>query len=138
MDPRLHGDAVLEKKDIAILCFGARLGECLKAAKDLEAKGKTVTVADARFAKPLDTDLIRQLVTSHRQLITIEEGSRGGFGAHVLEFIHNDPIIRSSDHPIPIIRTLTLPDIFQDHDDPAKQYAEAGLTAVDIAKAASI
>lgn len=121
---------------IAILSFGARLEESLKAAKLLEAQGKTVTLADARFAKPLDENLIRSLIADHRLLITIEEGSRGGFGAHVLEFIHNDPIIRSSDHPIPKIRTLTLPDTFQDHDDPAKQYAEAGLTAANIVKAA--
>ncbi len=118
------------KGDIVILSYGTRLEESLKAAKDLEAQGKTITVADARFAKPLDEDLIRTLAQNHKTLITIEEGSRGGFGSLVLEFIHNDPTFEHAN--MPKIRTLTLPDIFQDHDDPKKQYETAGLVAASI------
>ncbi|MGH1397898.1 MAG: 1-deoxy-D-xylulose-5-phosphate synthase [Alphaproteobacteria bacterium] len=119
------------KGDIAILSYGTRLEEALIAAKELESNGKSVTVADARFAKPLDTALIHQLTTTHSQLITIEEGSTGGFGSAVLHHIHNElsPVTR---HPLPKIRTLTLPDTFQDHDDPKKQYEEVGLIAQEI------
>ena len=123
-------DLIRGKQSIAILSYGTRLQECLKAAKQLEEKGQTVTVADARFAKPLDTDLIQSLATNHHTLITIEEGSRGGFGSMVLEYIHNDSNIQHSN--IPIIQTLHLPDTFQDHNDPTKQYEEAGLTAQHI------
>ncbi len=123
------------RNDIAILSYGTRLEEALKAAKDLEAQGKTVTVADARFAKPLDTDLIRNLVTCHSQLVTIEEGSIGGFGSYVLNYIHNSRILedtRSRGHEPTRIRTLTLPDTFQDHGHPDAQYEEAGLVAKSI------
>jgi 1-deoxy-D-xylulose-5-phosphate synthase len=119
--------------DVCLISFGARLEETLKAAKELEKKGHGVTVVDARFAKPLDEDMLRGAAENHDRLITIEEGSRGGFGASVLEFLANNDLIGNLK-----IRTLTLPDIFQDQDDPAKQYAEAGLTAADIMKAASI
>jgi 1-deoxy-D-xylulose-5-phosphate synthase len=121
-----------KERSIALLSLGARLAECLKAAKILEDAGYHVTVADARFAKPLDTDLISQLVTSHAQLITIEEGSRGGFGAAVLEYLANNDLLGDGLK----IRTLTLPDIFQDHDKPENQYEEAGLTAQHIVSAA--
>lgn len=117
-----------EQRDIAILSYGARLQECLKAAEMIEAKGMGVTVADARFAKPLDEDLIRALVQNHHTLVTIEEGARGGFGAFVLEFLANNDLTDGLK-----IRTMTLPDVFQDHDDPAKQYEEAGLVANRIA-----
>lgn len=119
--PRDHENT--KKRDIALLSYGTRLEECLKAARELEAQGKTVTVADARFAKPLDTELIRQLSTDHRLLITIEEGSRGGFGSYVLDFITNNDLNENTR-----IRTLTLPDTFQDHNAPNAQYEEAGLT----------
>ena len=120
------------KGDVAILSYGARLQECLMAAEMLESRGTTVTVADARFAKPLDTDLIRTLISNHGALITIEEGSIGGFGSFVLDFIHNDPSIQATN--IPTIRTMHLPDTFQDQDKPDQQYEEAQLTARDIVK----
>ncbi|MCB1650892.1 MAG: hypothetical protein KDI46_02445 [Alphaproteobacteria bacterium] len=110
-----------------VLAGRARLGECLKAADMLEAQGVSVTVADARFAKPLDENLIRDLAHGHKTLITIEEGSRGGFGSYVLEFLaHNDLMDGLK------VRTLHLPDVFQDHDSPEKQYEEAGLVASSI------
>ena len=96
----------------------------------LEAKGRSVTVADARFAKPLDEALIKKLAANHTTLITIEEGSRGGFGAFVLEFLANNDLMQNLR-----VRTLTLPDRFQDHDTPEKQYEDAGLVAKDIVKA---
>ena len=115
------------KGNVAILSYGTRLQECLKAAKLLEEKGKTVTIADARFAKPLDETLIRDLATRHAQLITIEEGSIGGFGSFVLEFMNRENLLTNCR-----VHTMHLPDIFQDHDDPAKQYETAGLTAKNI------
>ena len=118
------------KGDIAILSFGGRLQEALEAAKTLEADGKTVTVADARFAKPLDEDLIRTLVNTHKTLITIEEGSIGGFGSFVLEFLAREDLLDGRCR----IKTMHLPDTFQDQDDPDKQYEEAGLLAKDILK----
>lgn len=119
--------------DIAILSFGARLEESLKAADIIEKNGHSVTVADARFAKPLDEDLIRQLTQTHTLLITIEEGSKGGFGAHVLEFLANADLLSSGLK----VRTMTLPDTFQDQAKPEEQYLEAGLMAENIAKIAS-
>jgi 1-deoxy-D-xylulose-5-phosphate synthase len=115
---------------IALLSYGARLKECLTAAKILEEKGHTVTVADARFAKPLDEDLVRSLATEHRTMITIEEGSIGGFGSFVVEFLNRENLLASCR-----VRTMHLPDIFQDHDTPEKQYEAANLTARDILKA---
>jgi len=112
------------KRDIAILSYGTRLEESLKAANQLESSGKTVTVADARFAKPLDQELIENLVKNHETLITIEEGSNGGFGSYVLEFLAREDLLNEAK-----VKTLTLPDTFQDHDDPKKQYETAGLTA---------
>ena len=120
--------------DIAILSYGTRLEESLKAAKELEAQGKTVTVADARFAKPLDEELISQLASHHAHLITIEEGSIGGFGSMVLEYFHNELLPTNALTHLPTIRTLTLPDTFQDHNAPTKQYEEAGLVAKNIVK----
>ncbi len=115
---------------IAILSYGGRMQECLIAAKMLEDQGASVMVADARFAKPLDEDLIKQLATHHSKLITIEEGSIGGFGSYVLEFLNREGLLNGSLR----VHTMHLPDIFQDHDDPAKQYEAAGLTAKDIVK----
>lgn len=121
-----------ERRDIAILSFGARLEESLKAARELEKQGKTVTVADARFAKPLDEDLIRTLTGNHKTLITIEEASIGGFGSFVLEFLAREDLLDGRCR----IKTMHLPDIYQDQDTPEKQYKDAGLLAADIIKLA--
>ena len=124
------GRIVREGTKAAILSLGTRLQPALAAADALAAEGICITVADARFAKPLDTDLVRRLVRSHDLLVTLEEGSAGGFGSHLLGFLANEGLLR----PGLEIRTLTLPDIFQDHDDPARQYEAAGLSALDIAQ----
>ena len=122
------GRIVREGGTIALLSFGARLRECLNAAEELAARGLSTTVADARFAKPLDHDLLRRLVAEHEVLVTIEEGAVGGFGSHTLQFLGADGLL---DRGIKI-RTMTLPDFFVAHDSPAKQYEAAGLTAPDI------
>ncbi len=121
-----------EGSDIAILSFGAHMGEALKAVELLEAQGVTVTVADARFAKPLDTDLIRKLAKKHRALITIEQGAQGGFGAMVLHELANTGQLDGR----LAVRTMTLPDRFIDQAAPDAMYADAGLTATDIAATA--
>ncbi len=121
-----------DKTPVAILSYGARLQECLKAAELLEKKGRAVTVADARFAKPLDEELIKQLATNHAQLITIEEGSIGGFGSYVLEYMNKENLLTNCR-----VKTMHLPDRFQDQDAPERQYEEAGLIAEDIVKKAS-
>ena len=126
------GRIVREGTAVAILSFGARLQECLKAADQLAARGLSATVADARFAKPLDEELIGQLVRNHEALITVEEGARGGFGAFVLQLLAERGML---DRGLKI-RTLVLPDIFQDHEKPEVMYAEAGLDADGIAAAA--
>jgi len=124
------GRIVREGKEVAILSLGTRLGAALQAADQLRAQGISCTVADARFAKPVDEDLVRRLVRNHGMLVTIEEGSVGGFGSHVLHFLANEGLLR----PGLEVRTMTLPDIFQEHDDPARQYETAGLAAADIAR----
>jgi 1-deoxy-D-xylulose-5-phosphate synthase len=126
------GRIVQEGSDIAILSFGAHLDECRKAARQLEAQGLSVTIADARFAKPLDRALIRQLLRNHKALVTVEQGAQGGFGAMVLHDLANDGLLDGRCQ----IRTMTLPDRFIDHAAPDVMYAEAGLTAVDIAATA--
>jgi 1-deoxy-D-xylulose-5-phosphate synthase len=126
------GRIVREGSAVAILSFGARLQECLKAADQLAARGLSATVADARFAKPLDEELIGQLVRNHEALITVEEGARGGFGAFVLQLLAERGML---DRGLKI-RTLVLPDIFQDHDKPEVMYADAGLDADGITAAA--
>ena len=123
------GRIVREGSQAAILSLGTRLQPALAAADTLAAEGISITVADARFAKPLDTDLIRRLARSHDLLVTLEEGSSGGFGAQLLTFLANEGLLR----PGLEVRTLTLPDVFQEHDDPARQYEIAGLSARDIA-----
>lgn len=125
--PSPHSERSEESRDIAILSYGGRLQEALKAAADLESQGKTVTIADARFAKPLDETLIDTLVQNHDLLITIEEGSIGGFSSFVLEYLSRTDQLGKCR-----IRTMHLPDVFQDQDAPDKQYAEAGLLANDI------
>jgi 1-deoxy-D-xylulose-5-phosphate synthase len=126
------GRVVREGSHVAILSFGAHLSECLAAAEALEARGVTATVADARFAKPLDHALIAQLADHHGALITVEQGAEGGFGAHVLHHLARTGRL---DRGL-AIRTMTLPDRFIDHASPARMYAEAGLTAGDIAATA--
>ena len=126
------GRIVREGTSVALLNFGARLGEAHKAADKLAAMGLSATLADARFAKPLDEDLIRRLAREHEVLLTIEEGAAGGFGAFVLHFMAKDGLL---DRGVKI-RTLTLPDLFQDQDKPEAMYAQAGLDADAIANAA--
>ncbi|QPC98787.1 1-deoxy-D-xylulose-5-phosphate synthase [Qipengyuania soli] len=122
------GRIVREGSKVAILSLGARLAEALKAADQLEAKGLSTTVADLRFAKPLDTALIEKLMRTHEVVVTVEEGAIGGLGAHVLTFASDSGL---TDGGLKV-RTMRLPDTFQDHDDPAKQYDEAGLNAPHI------
>jgi 1-deoxy-D-xylulose-5-phosphate synthase len=122
------GRIVREGSKVAILSLGARLAEALKAADQLEARGLSTTVADLRFAKPLDTALIEKLMRTHEVVITVEEGAIGGLGAHVLTFASDSGLTDSGLK----VRTMRLPDVFQDHDDPAKQYDEAGLNAPQI------
>jgi 1-deoxy-D-xylulose-5-phosphate synthase len=122
------GRVVREGSRIAILSFGTRLGEALKAAEELAARGLSTTVADARFAKPLDRELILKLAATHKLLITIEEGAAGGFGAHVLTLLSDAGAL---EHGLKV-RTMTLPDKFQDHDKPERMYAAAGLDAKGI------
>ncbi len=122
------GRIVQQGSRVAILSFGARLQECLKAAETLAAKGITPTIADARFAKPLDHDLIRELVTSHEALITIEEGAVGGFGSHVMQFLSDEGAF---DRGLKI-RSMVFPDTFVDHNSPSKMYEVAGMNAPHI------
>jgi 1-deoxy-D-xylulose-5-phosphate synthase len=124
------GRVVREGKDVAILSLGGRLQACLSAAEHLHSRGVSCTVADARFAKPIDETLIRRLVRNHRMLITIEEGAIGGFGSQVLDYVVNNDLARTGF----VMRTMKLPDVFLDHDDPFKQYESAGLSAADIAR----
>ena len=119
------GRIVREGKKVAILSLGTRLAEALKAAEVLEAKGLSTTVADLRFAKPLDEAMIRKVLATHEVCVTVEEGSIGGLGAHVLTMASDAGLIDGGLK----LRTLRLPDIFQDQEKPEKQYAEAGLDA---------
>jgi 1-deoxy-D-xylulose-5-phosphate synthase len=119
---------------VAILSLGTRLSEALKAADLLSDAGVAVTVADARFAKPLDEALILDLAARHEVLLTVEEGSRGGFGAMVLHLLSEKGALDAGKVRV---RTMTLPDTYQDHDSPEKMYAEAGLDAQSIAKLAT-
>ncbi|WP_374652045.1 1-deoxy-D-xylulose-5-phosphate synthase [Rhizorhabdus sp.] len=122
------GRIVREGKKVAILSLGTRLADALTAADQLEALGLSTTVADLRFAKPLDEALVQQLLTTHEVAITIEEGAIGGFGAHILTLASDMGLIDAGLK----LRTMRLPDIFQDHDKPERQYAEAGLDADSI------
>jgi 1-deoxy-D-xylulose-5-phosphate synthase len=125
------GRIVRQGKKIAILSLGTRLEEAMKAADALEARGLSTTVADLRFAKPLDTELIRTLLTTHEVCVTVEENSIGGFGAHVLTMASDEGLIDAGLK----LRTLRLPDLFQDQDNPHKQYDDAGLNAPHIVDA---
>ncbi|WP_299417925.1 1-deoxy-D-xylulose-5-phosphate synthase [uncultured Sulfitobacter sp.] len=126
------GIIVRQGFDVAILSFGAHLGESQRAADLIESQGLTVTVADARFAKPLDKALINQLARKHRVLITVEQGAQGGFGAMVLHHLANEGWLEKS----LAVRTVTLPDRFIDQAAPDAMYADAGMTAGDIAATA--
>ncbi len=120
-----QGRILQEGGKIAILSFGGRLGECLRAAEKLNAMGLPTTVADARFAKPLDTRLIADLASNHEVLITVEEGSVGGFGSHVAQFLTLNGFLDGAVK----FRPMTLPDIYLDHDKPDIMYAAARLDA---------
>ncbi len=127
-----RGRILREGTKVALLSFGTRLQECMKAAEDLATRGLPTTVADARFCKPLDHDLVRRLAIEHEVLITVEEGSVGGFASHVLQYLATAGLL---DHGLKI-RPLVLPDRFIDHDKPERQYDEAGLNARQIVAAA--
>ncbi len=122
------GRIVREGKKVAILSLGTRLEEALKAADALDARGLSTTVADLRFAKPLDEALIRKLLTTHDVAVTVEEGAIGGLGAHVLTLASDEGLIDTGLK----LRTMRLPDVFQDQDKPEKQYADAKLDAAAI------
>ena len=119
------GRIMREGKQIALLSLGTRLAEALKAADTLAGMGLSTTVADARFAKPLDRALLRQLAERHEVLITIEEGSIGGFGSFVLHALSEEGLLDGGLK----VRSMVLPDVFIDHDKPEKMYALAGLDA---------
>lgn len=128
------GRIIQKGKKLALVNFGARLEECKKAAAIIKSTLETeITIADARFAKPLDQDLMEKLAKTHEAIITIEEGSRGGFGSIVLEYLSNAGLMDKGLK----VRTMTLPDMFQDQDTPKAQYDEAGLNARQIAANAS-
>jgi 1-deoxy-D-xylulose-5-phosphate synthase len=122
------GRVLREGSKVALLSFGARLGECLKAADELASHGLSATVADARFMKPLDVDLVLRLARDHEVLLTVEEGSIGGFGTHVLQTLADHGVLDRGVR----VRTLVLPDTFIDHETPAAMYAEASLDAKGI------
>ena len=122
------GRIVKEGSSVALLSYGTRLQECLLAAETLASHGLTATVADARFAKPLDTDLVLRLVREHEVLITVEEGSIGGFGSYVVQTLAEHGVLDTGAR----VRCMVLPDVFIDQDSPAAMYAQAGLDAKGI------
>ena len=127
------GRVMREGTSVAILSLGTRLAEALKAADQLGAYGLSTTVADARFAKPLDRDLVRQLAANHEVLITIEEGSVGGFGSFVMQALAEDGALDGAGRRVPLkFRAMVLPDLYQDQDKPDRLYAQAGLDAKSI------
>ncbi|WP_036257752.1 1-deoxy-D-xylulose-5-phosphate synthase [Methylocapsa aurea] len=127
-----RGRILREGSKVAILSLGTRLAEVLRAAEDLAAYGVSTTVADARFAKPLDLDLIRRLAGNHEVLLTIEEGSVGGFGSFVMQALAEEGALDGTGMRGLKFRSMVLPDIFLDHDKPEKLYAQAGLDAKGI------
>ena len=122
------GRIVREGSKVALLSFGTRLAECEKAADELAALGLSTTIADARFMKPLDLDMILKLAREHEVLLTIEEGSIGGFGSHVMQTLAEHGMLDGGLR----MRSMVLPDEFQDHDSPNAMYARAGLDAKGI------
>ncbi len=127
-----RGRVLKEGTKIAILSYGTRLGEALKAAEELESRGLSTTVADARFAKPLDRDLVRRLAREHEVMLTVEEGSVGGFGSFVLQALAEEGLLDRGLR----IRPLVLPDAYIDQDKPEAMYARAGLDAAGIVASA--
>ncbi|MBX9464494.1 MAG: 1-deoxy-D-xylulose-5-phosphate synthase [Aquamicrobium sp.] len=126
-----RGRIVKQGTKVALLSFGTRLADCLLAAEELDAAGLSTTVADARFAKPLDADLVRRLAREHEVLITVEEGAIGGFATHVLHQLAHEGLLESGLK----VRPLILPDAFVDHAKPEKMYADAGLDTAGIVRA---
>jgi 1-deoxy-D-xylulose-5-phosphate synthase len=124
------GRIVKEGSKIALLSLGTRLQDCLAAAAELDAAGLPTTVADARFAKPLDRDLVRRLAREHQVLVTVEEGAIGGFASHVLHLLAKDGLLETGLK----VRPLVLPDVFTDHAKPEKMYADAGLDSAGIVR----
>jgi 1-deoxy-D-xylulose-5-phosphate synthase len=122
------GRILREGTKIALLSFGTRLGDCMLAAEELSAAGLSTTVADARFAKPLDEDLVRRLARSHEILVTVEEGAIGGFASQVLHFLAHNGLLETGLK----VRPLVLPDAFTDHAKPEKMYTDAGLDSAGI------
>ena len=119
---------IREGKKVALINFGTRLGECKKASNKLSEKGVDCTIIDARFAKPLDEKLIMEVATNHEVLITIEEGSIGGFGSHVMQLLSDRGVFDTGLK----FRSMILPDIFIDQDTPEKMYQIAGLDSLSI------
>jgi 1-deoxy-D-xylulose-5-phosphate synthase len=117
------GRVLREGHKVALFSYGARLAECMKAADELAALGLSTTVADARFAKPLDIELLTRLAREHEVLVTIEEGAIGGFGSFVLQALAEHGLLEIGLK----VRTMVLPDLFIDQDSPAAMYAKAGL-----------
>ena len=124
------GRILREGNKVALLSFGTRLADCLLAAEELSAAGLSTTVADARFAKPLDENLVRRLAREHEVLVTVEEGAIGGFAAQVLHFLAHQGLLETGLK----VRPLVLPDVFTDHAKPEKMYADAGLDSAGIVK----
>jgi len=125
------GRVMREGHGVALVSFGTRLAETLKAAEDLMSHGLNATVIDARFAKPLDQDLLRKTAQTHELMVTIEEGSSGGFGSAVMQFLSDEGLLDTGRLKL---RTMTLPDTFQDHDKPERMYESAGLDAKGITR----
>tara|TARA_B100000965_G_scaffold291918_1_gene249719 strand:- start:72 stop:641 length:570 start_codon:yes stop_codon:yes gene_type:complete len=123
------GRMILEGKKVSIINFGARLKECLLANEILNKKGIKITLVDARFAKPIDENLIWQVALDHEAIITIEEGSIGGFGSHISQFLSEKKLLDNNLK----FRSMILPDKFIDHNKPETMYKEAGLDAEAIA-----
>ena len=121
-----RGRIITEGTTVALLSLGTRLAECTKAAEILAAHGISTTVADARFAKPLDIDLVLRLAREHELLVTVEEGAIGGFGAHVMQYLAESGALDRTNFKV---RSMILPDVFIDHDSPPAMYAKAGLDA---------
>ena len=126
------GRVLLEGTKVALLSYGTRLYECLTAAKNLASRGLSTTVADARFAKPIDKDLLRRLASEHEVLVTIEDGAIGGFSSQVVQFLAHEGLLDSNLK----FRPMCIPDFFIDHETQENQFKLAGLTASDIIKTA--
>jgi 1-deoxy-D-xylulose-5-phosphate synthase len=122
------GRIVREGSKVALLSFGTRLADCEKAADELAAHGLSTTIADARFMKPLDEEMILKLARDHEILITVEEGSIGGFGSHVMQLVAEHGMLDGGLR----MRSMVLPDVFLDHDTPNAMYGRAGLDAKGI------